>query len=325
MAAFGDLNRINTNVASLDARLSLNRINKSLFQNQQRLSTGLRINRAEDDVVGYSIASKMNGRIAGLSQALENVGDAKSVLDIAESGFDTVMDQLIEMKTLSTRAANATLGAAERADIGKQIESLANDINDIANQTVFQDISLLNGTGQTQSQPREEELTLTFQVGERSTDILTAKLSAVNVTSLFSSDGTNQSSNLGATTGGGATAGAAITVSAMTASTQGGVLSFTEDANAADFRKFVDSVDIAIQRMTERVTEVGTIQRSLSTREVTLSQSISANSSAVSRIMDTDFAKEQSESIRLQILQQIAVSGMSQANLGPQTVLSFLR
>src|SRR5690625_138132 len=94
MSGFGDLNRVNTNVQSLDAQLSLNKINKNLSDNQLRLSTGLRINRAEDDSAGFSIATKLNSRVAGLEQALQNVGDAKSVLDIAEASFDTIIDNL---------------------------------------------------------------------------------------------------------------------------------------------------------------------------------------------------------------------------------------
>ena len=132
MSSFGDLNRVNTNIQSLDSQLSLNRINKGMAENQLRMSTGLRINKAEDDAAGYSIATKLNARVAGLEQSLANVGDAKSVLDIAESSFDTVMDNLIEMKSLSTQAANDTLGADERGYIGSQIEALAEDINEVA-------------------------------------------------------------------------------------------------------------------------------------------------------------------------------------------------
>ena len=169
MSSFGDLNRVNTNIQSLDAQLSLNRINRGLAENQLRLSTGLRINRAEDDAAGYSIATKLNSRVEGLTQALQNVGDAKSVLDIAESSFDTIMDNLIEMKGLATQAANDTLGDTEREYIGQQIAALGNDINEIANQTVFQDFQLLNGGATT---PNEGALDLTFQVGERAVDTL---------------------------------------------------------------------------------------------------------------------------------------------------------
>ena len=319
MSSFGDLNRVNTNIQSLDSQLSLNRINRDLANNQLKLSTGLRINRAEDDAAGYSIATKLNSRVAGLEQALQNVGDAKSVLDIAESSFDTVMDNLIEMKALATQAANDTLGDDERGYIGAQITKLAQDINDIADQTVFQDTELLNGTDNTGG------VSLTFQVGERSTDTLETTINAVNVGTLFAGLTGTAVANLGATgaAGGGAAAdGSGIVGSNAAAGDKGGIA--FNDATAADFRSFIDAVDGAIGEMNDRVNEIGMTQSSLSIREVTLSQSISANSAASSRIMDADFAKEQSESVRLQILQQTSTSALAQANMGPQSVLGFL-
>jgi len=320
MSSFGDLNRVNTNIQSLDSQLSLNRINKGMAENQLRMSTGLRINKAEDDAAGYSIATKLNARVAGLEQSLANVGDAKSVLDIAESSFDTVMDNLIEMKSLSTQAANDTLGADERGYIGSQIEALAEDINEVADQTVFQDTQLLNGSvsaGGTAT--NSGGLSLTFQVGERSSDTLETTINAVNVGEPFADTG---DANLGATAGAGGTTASIV----ATAATSGnaGALTFASTATAADFRNFIDAVDTAIGGMNDRVNSIGMAQSSLSTREVTLSQSISANSSASSRIMDADFAKEQSESVRLQILQQTSTSALAQANMGPQSVLGFL-
>ena len=160
MASFGDLNRVNTNVQSLDAQLSLNRVNRDLAGSRERLTTGRKINKAEDNAAGYSIATKLRSRTAGLEQSLQNVGDAKSVLDIAESSFDIVMDSLIEMKSLATQAANDTLGATERGYIGDQIAAIGSDINEIANQTIYQDTELLNGTNNSGS------ITLTFQTGE---------------------------------------------------------------------------------------------------------------------------------------------------------------
>ena len=323
MSSFGDLNRVNTNIQSLDSQLSLNRINRDLGDNQLKLSTGLRINRAEDDAAGYSIATKLNSRVAGLEQALQNVGDAKSVLDIAESSFDTVMDNLIEMKALATQAANDTLGDDERGYIGDQIEKLADDINDIAGQTVFQGSELLNGDVDAAGDSvNSGALTMTFQVGERSSDTLITNIDAVNIGELFTPEtGTGVGAATGA--GGGLADGAAINVTAADDTTQGSI-TFTDDATAADFREFINAVDDAIGGMNDRVNEIGMTQSSLSIREVTLSQSISANSAASSRIMDADFAKEQSESVRLQILQQTSTSALAQANMGPQSVLGFL-
>lgn len=322
MAGFGDLNRVNTNVQALDAQLSLNKINRDLANNQLRLSTGLRINRAEDDAAGYSIGTKLRSRVAGLEQALRNVGDAKSVLDIAEASFSTVMDSLIEMKSLATQAANSTLGSEERQFIADQIEKLADDINRVADQTVFQDTQLLNGAiGSDGNVTYTGDLTLTFQVGERAEDTLDANIRAVNVGELFWGNGSATSATgtgqLGATNG-------AIVVTESTAGSGAGSLSFN-NATAGDFRAFMGAIDKAITTMAERVNEVGMVQSSLSNRELTLSQAISANQAATSRIMDADFAKEQSESIRLQIMQQTATAALAQANMSPQAVLSFLR
>ncbi len=316
MASFGDLNRVNTNVQSLDAQLSLNRVNRDLSNSRERLTTGKKINKAEDNAAGYSIATKLKSRAAGLEQSLQNVGDAKSVLDIAESSFDIVMDSLIEMKSLATQAANDTLGDTERGYIGDQIAAIGTDINEIANQTIYQDTELLNGTDNSGS------ISLTFQTGERGEDTITATVAAVNVGELFAASG---DASLGATTtaGGGVAAGGAITVTAATASTQG-TFTFATTATAADYNAFISAVDTAIDTMAGNVNTIGITQSSLSLREDTLSESISATESAKSRILDTDFAKEQSESVRLQILQQTATSALAQANNGPQAVLGFI-
>ncbi|MBO6536408.1 MAG: flagellin [Balneolaceae bacterium] len=316
MASFGDLNRVNTNVQSLDAQLSLNRVNRDLANSRERLTTGKKINKAEDNAAGYSIATKLKSRVAGLEQSLQNVGDAKSVLDIAESSFDVVMDSLIEMKSLATQAANDTLGDTERGYIGDQIAAIGSDINEIANQTIYQDTELLNGSNNSGS------ISLTFQTGERAQDTITATVNAVNVGELFAASG---DASLGATTtaGGASASGGAISVTAATASDQG-TFTFASTATAADFNNFISAVDTAIDTMATNVNTIGITQSSLSLREDTLSESISASESAKSRIMDTDFAKEQSESVRLQILQQTATSALAQANNGPQSVLGFI-
>ena len=98
MGAFGDLARINTNVQSLDALNRLYRTNGSLGMRQLRLATGSRINRAEDDSAGYSISKKLSSRLRGQAQALANIGDAKSMLNVAEGTLNTIMDILGTMK-----------------------------------------------------------------------------------------------------------------------------------------------------------------------------------------------------------------------------------
>ncbi|NGP90274.1 flagellin [Fodinibius halophilus] len=315
MASFGDLNRVNTNIQSLDSQLSLNRINKQMSENQLKMSTGKRINRAEDDSAGFSIATKLRSRVSGLNQAMQNVGDAKSVLDIAESSYGSIIDSLVEMKELTTQAANDTLGDDERGFIGDQIREIGIDIDNIVDQTVYQDYELLKGNEETSTVGGN--LTLDFQVGERESDTITAELRAVSTGGMFA-EGTSAGGtvdDLGATSG-------AIKATAIFG--EGGGLTFSTTADSADYRAFLSHVDDAITTMSEDVNDIGITQSSLSVREEALSQSISANESAKSRIMDTDFAKAQSEKVRLSILQQTATSSLAQANNGPQSVLGFL-
>ena len=171
MASFGDFNKVNTNVTAMEARLSLNKINAELGNSRLKLSTGYKINNAEDDSAGFAIATKLRSRITGLEQALQNVSDAKSVMDIIEGGYSSIMDNLIEMKGLATQAANDTLSSAERTLMAKQIQSLEVIFNSIADSTKFNGIAL-NPTADT---------TLTFQVGEGTSDTYTFNLKQVDV------------------------------------------------------------------------------------------------------------------------------------------------
>ena len=320
MASFGDFNKVNTNVTAMEARLSLNKINAELGNSRLKLSTGYKINNAEDDSAGFAIATKLRSRITGLEQALQNVSDAKSVLDIVEGSYSSIMDNLLEMKGLATQAANDTLSAAERKLIAKQIQGLATDINSVADASTFNGISLLpSSTGQS----------LTFQVGEGTNDTMSVDLQRVDVGGLFGNDvdlgasaeiyvsNTDGTADLDGNTDNVARGEIQFTTDDNTAA---GIL----DANGIDFRTFMTKVDTAIGTLNGYFNQLGIDQRSLSGKEVNLTEAISANSAAKSRIMDVDFAKEQSNSVRLQILQQTATAALSQANMGPQAVLGFL-
>ena len=321
MASFGDYNRVNTNVTAMDAQLSLNKINRDLGDSRLRLSTGYKINNAEDDAAGFAIATKLKSRVAGLEQALQNVGDAKSMLDIVEGAYGNIMDNLIEMKSLSTQAANDTLSSTERTYIAKQINALSTDINSIASSATFNGVALLPTADSTKS----------FQVGEGTTDTMSITFETVDVLALFGADDTALAVD---TDGVGADVATEINVETdagnmNTAAQARGQVDFDVtaslvDADHSDFNTFTVKVDTAIGTLNGFINQVGIDQRSLSNKEVNLTEAITANSAARSRIMDTDFAKEQSNSIRLQILQQTATAALSQANMGPQAVLGFL-
>lgn len=279
--AFGDFNRINTNVASLESQFSLNKINKNLSETQLRLSTGKRINKAEDDAAGFSISAKLSSRIAGLEQALNNTGDAKSVLDIAESSFNSILDILNTLKTKATQAANDTYGSDERGFIQGQVDSLVSELSALVGQTVYQGTALLDGS-----------YNATFQVGERIADTINVQIQSGGTGNSFDAAG--------------------LGVDALSVTSH-------SDAQSA-----ITSVDNAITQVASTVNDLGIYQTQLSIREEILTQAVNSNSAARSRIEDADFAKEQSEAIKLQILQQTAIAALTQANSAPQAVLGFV-
>jgi flagellin len=317
MASFGDYNRVNTNVTAMDAQLSLNKINRDLGDSRLRLSTGFKINNAEDDAAGFAIATKLKSRVAGLEQALQNVSDAKSVLGVVEGAYNSIMDNLIEMKSLSTQASNDTLSANERTYIAKQINALGDDINSVSDSATFNGIDLL-ASG-----------TKTFQVGEGTGDTMDVAFQDVSVVGLFGADGADLAASSDPDEIEVQLAGSANHLETSNTSITKGQINFDTtssvvDAGAEDFNTFTTKIDTAIGTLNGYMNQVGIDQRSLSGKEVNLTEAITANSAARSRIMDTDFAKEQSNSIRLQILQQTATAALSQANMGPQAVLGFL-
>jgi len=138
--------RINQNVSALNAYRNMvmtdNRLNKSL----ERLSSGLRINRAADDAAGLAISEKMRGQIRGLNQAMRNAQDGISLIQTAEGALNETHSILQRMRELSVQAANDTLTSSDRVEIQKEITQLTNEIDRIANTTEYNTKKLLDGT-----------------------------------------------------------------------------------------------------------------------------------------------------------------------------------
>ena len=275
---FGDLSRINTNVQSLQAYNNLNRTNAQLGMRQLRLSTGSRINQAEDDSAGYSIAKKLESKVRGQAQALSNISDAKSMLTVAEGGMNTMMDILQTLKEKTVQAANDTMGTSERTAIGNQIKELVAEIDTISTNTKFNGKGLLDGT--------YAGTGANFQVGDTATEKFSVSLSTMSSTSL--------------------------SIGTLAVGT------------AASAQASITSVDNAIQTLSNKLGTLGDKQKRLTFKQENLTTSMNNYESARSRIADADFAKEQMEIVKLQILQQTGTASLAQANSGPQSVLSLI-
>ena len=128
-----DIGGIHNKLVEMEAKLALDRVNKLRSQTLLRLSTGKRVNSVSDDPVDFSIASKLKSKIAGLTQALDNVAEGLTIFDLVEGAYENIMDNLIEIKSLATQASNAVLSSTARQNIGDQIEQLGSDIYDVSN------------------------------------------------------------------------------------------------------------------------------------------------------------------------------------------------
>ena len=137
--------RINHNIAALNTyrQLSSNTVNTS--KSLEKLSSGLRINRAGDDAAGLAISEKMRSQIRGLDTAARNANDGISLIQTAEGALNETHSILQRMKELAVQAANDTNTAEDRAEIQKEIDQLKTEITRIADQTEFNTKKLLDG------------------------------------------------------------------------------------------------------------------------------------------------------------------------------------
>lgn len=136
---------INHNMASLNTYRQLSTNNANASKSLEKLSSGLRINRAGDDAAGLAISEKMRGQIRGLDQAARNSQDAISLIQTAEGGLNETHSILQRMRELATQASNDTNVTIDRGEIQKEINQLTSEINRIGNTTEFNTRKLLNG------------------------------------------------------------------------------------------------------------------------------------------------------------------------------------
>ncbi|WP_412852680.1 flagellin [Ectothiorhodospira shaposhnikovii] len=140
---------INTNIASLNAQRNLSNTQKQLQVALERLSSGLRINGAKDDAAGLAISERMTSQIKGLNQAARNANDGISLVQTLEGALDEITNNLQRMRELAIQAANDTYGPEDRGIIQLEINQLLAEITRVAQQTTFNDIAYLNGSGET--------------------------------------------------------------------------------------------------------------------------------------------------------------------------------
>jgi len=137
--------RINNNISALNAWRNLTMTDGSIGKSLEKLSSGLRINRAADDAAGLAISEKMRAQIKGLNQAVRNAQDGISLIQTAEGALTETHSILQRMRELAVQASNDTLTTEDRGTIQKEVDQLIGEVNRISDTTEFNTRKLLNG------------------------------------------------------------------------------------------------------------------------------------------------------------------------------------
>ena len=275
---------INTNVFSINAQRALNRSQGSLSSSMERLSSGLRINRAKDDAAGLAIAQEFTSQLMGMEQAIRNANDGISLVQTAEGALDEVSNLIHRMRELSVQAANGIYSNTDRDYLNDEFSQLRYEITRIADTSQFNGLDVVGST-----------MALNIQIGHDSGDDFRLTISTVDIT-------TSSSYGIG---------------SALADSTS--ISSVTAAGSTLDI------LDIAMLKVNDYRAQLGSKQNRLEHTIGNLENVIENQSTARSRIMDADFAKETAEMTRAQILQQAGMAMLTQANQIPNNVLSLMR
>ena len=137
--------RINNNLMAMNTHRQLGAAGANGARSMEKLSSGLRINKAGDDAAGLAISEKMRGQIRGLNQASRNAQDGISLIQTAEGALNETHSILQRMRELSVQAATDTNTSIDRGEIKKEIDQLATEITRIADTTEFNTKNLLGG------------------------------------------------------------------------------------------------------------------------------------------------------------------------------------
>lgn len=152
--------RINHNITALNNHRNMQVNNVSTSKNMEKLSSGLRINRAGDDAAGLAVSEKMRGQIRGLEQAQRNVQDGISYVQTAEGAMNEVSAMLTRMKELNIQKDNGTYTSGQKANINQELTALGDQIDLILTDTKFNGISISSGSVSIRSNDSTQAITI---------------------------------------------------------------------------------------------------------------------------------------------------------------------
>jgi len=279
-------------MASVWASKNLQTAQSDMASSVERLSSGLRINRARDDAAGLGIANSLTQQINAANQGLRNINDGISMVQTAEGAISAASEMAQRILTLSTQGSNSNLSEAQRKVIGNEINSLWGSIGKIQDRTYFSGVKLLDATAN-----------VTIQSSMVSGDTFT-----------ISSTSALENIHLSAS---GATA-AVEDVRAL-------IPTVDTAAATSGFTGLAGKVDDYITYLDAQRSALGAIQNQMEYAVSNITEMSANLTSARSRIIDTDYATETASLTKGQILQQAATAMLAQANQMPNVILSLLK
>ncbi|MCG3684392.1 flagellin [Aliarcobacter butzleri] len=298
--------RINTNVSSLTAQESAVNTNKSITNSLEKLSSGLRINKAADDASGLAIADKLRTQVTSINQGVSNGNSAIALLQIADKSMAEQSTILDTIKAKLIQANTDTTSSAGRTAIAKDVNKLLDQLNNIAKQTNYNGTALLQAETKSSSTGTAASSGLTFQVGESTADLISTKTIQANVTGLSLSD---LKSNV--------SAGAKYTNVNGTATGT----AFTKVMASAGQK----AIDNAITKLNGYRGDIGSTQNQVESAVRNLATQATNIKNAESVIRDVDYAQESANYNKLNIIAQAGSYAISQANSTQQNVLRLLQ
>lgn len=286
--------RIQTNVSSLTAQEAATNTSKNVTSSLEKLSTGLRINKASDDSSGLAIADKLRTQANGLNQSIQNGNSAIALTQIADKAMgeqssilDTIKSKLIQQSTATTSLEGAKA-------IAKDITKLIDQLDKISSQTEYNGQYLLRA-----SAAGSESLELKFQMGVRTADTISLKAGIFSTQSGLAISGLYDSA------------------------TAAGWNTGTSAQDAA--RGHLDTVDKALSTLNSWRADIGATQNQIESAVRNIQTQVTNVKAAESVIRDVDYAAESANFNKQNIISQAGSYAISQANAVQQNVLRLLQ
>jgi flagellin len=286
--------QINNNLAANNSYRNLNNTQNDLSKSLEKLSTGLRINRAGDDAAGLSISEGLKAQITGSAQAARNAQDGISVIQTAEGALTEVHSILQRVRDLAVQAGNDSNNADARTAIKTEATSLVKELGRIGESTNFNGIDLLTGTAAGGGATPDGKMSLQIGSGAGTSNQIEIDLTGADVKK-------------------------------MAADLETAIITTDGFASPAVAATTITAIDAQIKATSTARSTLGATQNRLEHTIKSLNVAGENLQAAQSRIADVDMAQEMVKFTKANILSQAGTAMLAQANQSSQGVLSLLR